>query len=64
MKAQYITNDNGTKVAVILPLKFYEKMMDELDELDAIKAYDKVKSRKSQFVPAMDIFNAIEQKRK
>ena len=64
MKTQFVTNDNGKKIAVILPLKSYEKIMDELDELDAIKAYDKIKAGKTKFVPAEEMFSAIEKKRK
>jgi len=64
MKNQFITDDHGQKVAVILPLKDYEKMMDELDEYACIKAYDKVKARKQEFVPAADMFKSVEQKRK
>lgn len=64
MKTQYVTDDHGKKVAVILPVKDYEKIMEELDELECIKAYDKAKARKQEFVPAADVFKAIEQKRK
>lgn len=64
MKTQFVTDDHGKKVAVILSIKDYEKIMDDLDELDCIKAYDQAKSRKQEFVPATDVFNAIEQKRK
>ncbi len=64
MKNQFITNDNGQKVAVILPIKDYKKMLDELDEYACIKAYDKAKARKQEFIPAADMFKAIEAKRK
>lgn len=64
MKTQFITDDHGKKIAVILPVKDYEKIMDELDELECIKAYDKAKARKQEFVPAADVFKAIEKKRK
>jgi PHD/YefM family antitoxin component YafN of YafNO toxin-antitoxin module len=64
MKTQNVTNDHGKKIAIILPLKSYEKMIDELDELDAIKTYDKIKAGKTQFVPAEEMFSAIERKRK
>ncbi|NVO01782.1 MAG: hypothetical protein HXX09_03700 [Bacteroidetes bacterium] len=64
MKTQFITDDHGKKVAVILPVKDFEKMMDELDELECIKAYDKAKARKQEFIPAADVFKAIEQKQK
>ena len=64
MKTQFVTDDHGKTVAVIVPVKDYEKLMDELDELECIKAYDKAKARKQEFVPAADVFKAIEQKRK
>jgi len=64
MKTQYVTDDHGKKVAVIVPVKDYEKLMEELDEMECIKAYDKAKSRKQEFTPASDVFKAIEEKRK
>ncbi|HLF64005.1 MAG TPA: hypothetical protein VI603_09635 [Saprospiraceae bacterium] len=40
MKTQFIVDDNGNKLAVILPMKEYEKMIEELEELEDIKLYD------------------------
>jgi hypothetical protein len=51
MKAQYITDTQGNKLSVILPIRDYEKIMEELEELEDIKAYDKAKARKSDPVP-------------
>jgi len=64
MKSQYVTNAEGEKIAIILPMREYEKMMDDLDEYACIKAYDKAKARKQEFVPAEEVFKAIESKRK
>ncbi len=64
MRNQFITNDAGDKIAVILPIKDYEKMLDDLDEYACIKAYDKVKARKQEFVPADEMFKTVENKRK
>ncbi len=63
-KNQFITDAGGRKVAVILNMKDYEKMLEELDEYNCIKAYDKAKARKQEFIPAADVFKTIEQKRK
>ena len=63
MKNQYITDSLGNKVAVVLAMKDYEKILEELDEYECIKSYDKVKARKQEFLPADEIFKAIEQKR-
>lgn len=51
MKTQFVTDDHGNKLAVILPIKDYQKMLDELDELEDIKLYDQVKTRKEASMP-------------
>jgi len=40
---QFITDDQGKKVAVILPIDEYKKMMEELEELEDIRLYDQAK---------------------
>ncbi|MEO5571386.1 MAG: hypothetical protein ABIT08_09385 [Bacteroidia bacterium] len=51
MKTQFVTDNSGKKVAVILSIKDYEKMLDELDELEDIKLYDEVKRKKEVSIP-------------
>lgn len=63
-KTQYITDDKGKKVAVLLPLKQYNKMLEELEELEDIKAYDKVMKSKPEFVPFDKAVKEIVAKRK
>ena len=41
---QYITDKDGTKVSVVIPLAEYEQILEELDELDDIKLYDEAKA--------------------
>ncbi|MBI5383980.1 MAG: hypothetical protein HZA90_04765 [Verrucomicrobia bacterium] len=33
---QYLTDENGTKTAVVLPMTDYEKLLEDLDDLAAI----------------------------
>ena len=40
---QYITDNNGQRISVLLPLKEFETILEELEELDSIRAYDKAK---------------------
>jgi hypothetical protein len=60
MRTQYITDVDGRKVSVILPVRDYEKMLEELEELADIKAYDKAKARKSEPVPFEQAVKEIE----
>ena len=43
MKTQYITDDHGKKLAIILPIKVYEKMLDDLEEIEDIRLYEEAK---------------------
>ena len=64
MRTQFITDNTGHKLAVILPIKEYNKMIEDLESLEDIRLYDKAKKGKQEFNPAEDVFNEIEQKRK
>lgn len=61
---QYITNKKGKKISVVLPIREYEKMLSDLDELSDIKAYDKAKSSKLKFMAAEEAFTYLKTKRK
>lgn len=60
MKTQFITDAHGNKLAVILSMKDYQKMLDDLEEMEDIKLYDEVKARKEDTLP----FNEYLKKRK
>ena len=63
MRTQFVTDDHGKKLAVILPIKEYNKMVDELEELEDIKLYDVAKKGKQEFIDAEQAFREIEEKR-
>jgi PHD/YefM family antitoxin component YafN of YafNO toxin-antitoxin module len=60
---QYIKDTAGKKL-VVLPEKQFEKMMEELEELEDIKRYDAAKKRKQVYLDADTAFKKIEAKRK
>jgi len=64
MRTQFITDNNGNKLAIILPIKDYNKMVDDLEELEDIKLYDKSKKGKQEFIDAKQAFKEIEENRK
>lgn len=63
MKTQFITDDHGKKLAVILPIKEYNKMVDDLEELEEIRLYDAAKKGEQEFINAEQAFREIEEKR-
>ena len=61
---QYVTDKNGRKTSVLLSIDEYNKLMTELDLQDDIILYKKAKDKKSEFIPAEEVFRRIDNKRK
>lgn len=40
---QYITDEEGKKISVVLPMDEFEQIMEDLDELEDIRLYDEAK---------------------
>ena len=57
---QYITDEDGKKVSVVIPLAEYEQILEELDELDDIRLYDEAKADKE---PVMLFDDYVKQRR-
>lgn len=65
MKIQFVIDSNGEKLAVILPIKDYQKLLEALEELQDIKAYDEAKKNNTgERIPMEEAFKMIEAKRK
>ena len=60
---QYIKDTAGKKL-VVLPEEQYNNLIDELEELQDVKQYDKAKKGKLTFNDAETVFNKIESQRK
>jgi hypothetical protein len=63
MKTQFITDDKGRKVSVIMPLRDYNKIMEELEELADLRSYDEAKASNEESVPFDLAIEEIENKR-
>jgi len=63
MSTQFVIDDHGKKLAVILPIREYNKMLDDLEELEDIKLYDAAKKGKQEFIDAEQAFKEIEEVR-
>ncbi len=40
---RYIVNESGEREAVVLPADLYEKLLERLEDLDDVRAYDEAK---------------------
>jgi hypothetical protein len=64
LNPQYITDHAGKKISVVLPMKDFIAIMEELEELEDIKLYDEAKKSNEPSIPIDDAFKMIEAKRK
>lgn len=60
---KYITNDKGEKVGVILDIEDYKKLLEELEELESIRAYDAAKASGDEAIPFEQAVEEIEKSR-
>jgi PHD/YefM family antitoxin component YafN of YafNO toxin-antitoxin module len=60
---QYITDTQGKKLSVVLPLDEFETIMEELEELEDIRLYDEAKGANEPSIPIDEAFEIIEAKR-
>lgn len=63
MSTQYITDSNGKKLSVVLPIEDYKKLLEELEELEDIRLYDEAMATEGASIPVDVAFKQIEAKR-
>ncbi|MGI0479329.1 hypothetical protein ACN4EE_00915 [Geminocystis sp. CENA526] len=51
LKEKYITDVEGNPIGIILDIKEYQKLLEESEELEAIKAYDLAVSTDDDEIP-------------
>ncbi len=44
METRYIVDENGKRVGVILPVEEYERMVEALEKVKDVRAYDEAKA--------------------
>jgi hypothetical protein len=64
LNPKFITDHKGEKISVVLPIKDYNLLMEELEEIEDLKLYDNVKKSNEPSMPIDDAFKIIESKRK
>lgn len=60
---RYIVDEHGNRVAVVLDIAEYTRLLEELEELDAIRAYDAAKASEDELIPFEQAIEEIERER-
>ena len=61
---RYVVDGKGERVSVILDMSEYQRILEELEDLESIRAYDAAKTSKEEAIPFAQAVNEIEQQRK
>jgi hypothetical protein len=56
IQENFVIDNNGRKIAVQVPIKTYEKLVADSEELDEIKEYRKAKAHKGNAIPFEQAF--------
>jgi hypothetical protein len=63
LKERFIVDENGTRIGVLLDIEDYHRVLEELEELEAIRAYDAAKASGDEVLPLEQALAAIEKDR-
>jgi hypothetical protein len=58
---QFLTNEKGEKIAVVISLEEYEKLMEELEDLEDIRAAEEARASGETPIP---LEQALEENRR
>jgi hypothetical protein len=56
---EYIVDEKLNKKAVVIPFAEWENLIEEMEELDDIRAYDAAKSEEGEAIPFEQAVNEI-----
>lgn len=62
---KFVTDEKGNKSAVLLPIKEYDKLLEELEDAADVRAYEEAKKNDDGVrIPIDEVFKRIDAKRK
>jgi hypothetical protein len=63
LKERYVVDGTGNRVAVLIDIEQYQKVLEALEELEAISAYDEAKASGGEIIPFDQAIKEIESQR-
>ncbi len=61
---RYIVDEQGNRVAVVIDIAAYTNLLEELEGLEAIRAYDAAKASEDKPIPFEQSVEKIERERR
>jgi hypothetical protein len=63
MKTQFLTDEKGKKISIVIPLAEYRRMLEDLEELEDIRLFDEVKAKSEKSIPLDDYLKRRQEKK-
>jgi hypothetical protein len=60
LKERYVVDETGNRVAVLIDIEEYQKVLEALEELESINAYDEAKAADDEVVSLEQAIQEIE----
>ncbi len=60
LKERFVVDETGHRVAVLIDIDEYQKVLEALEELDSIHAYDEAKASNDEIISFDQAVNEIE----
>lgn len=64
LNEHFVVDKEGKPIGVLLDMVEYQKIIEELEELESIRAYDEAKNSGDESIPFEQAVSEIEQNRK
>lgn len=64
LKERYVVDESGNRVAVLIGMDEYQVLLDALEELDSINAYDEATAANDEAIPFDEAIKNIESQRR
>ena len=61
---KFLIDEHGTRVAVVLDIKDYQRILEDLEELEALRQYDAAKAAVDEAIPLDEAVDEIRRGRK
>lgn len=63
LKERYVVDETGNRVAVLIDIKEYAKILEAIEELESISAYDEAKASNDEIISFDQAVEEIESQR-
>ena len=57
---RYVVDEKGSRIAVLLDMERYQQLLEALEELESIRAYDEAKASEDEAIPFDQAVREIE----